>query len=242
MAKAKVLIIEDSRQTLQILGRVLHKASYHPLLASNGSDGIALFLEEQPDLVLLDINMPGMNGWEVCRHIRQTSDVPILMLSAEHVDVEARVKGLDLGANDYILKPFNHQELLARIRTNLRISPKLVQRNSYDDNHLSIDLVERKVVYDGRELDLTEKEFALLSVLLRFASNAVPSETLFEKVWGYPDSFDANYVRIYMSSLRKKIEPDPKNPIYIHTERGVGYRFVAQKENGFNGGQVPRDL
>jgi two-component system, OmpR family, KDP operon response regulator KdpE len=239
MTKAKILIIEDSRQTLHILDKVLQKASYQPLLASNGKDGLELFSEEQPDLILLDINMPGMDGWEVCRRIRQSSDVPILMLSAEHVDVGDRVKGLDLGANDYIIKPFNNQELLARIRTNLRISPKLLQRHTYDDSRLFIDLVERKVVLDGKTLDLTEKEFALLGVLLRFASNPVSSETLFEKVWGYPDSFDANYVRIYMSSLRKKIEPDPKKPIYIHTERGIGYRFVSQDDNGFQSGSPP---
>lgn len=226
MSAQKVLVIDDSRQILSILRQVLEDAGYVPLLASGGETGLRLFESEQPDLVVLDISMPGMNGWEVCRRIRRQSQAPIIMLSAAHSSVDDRVKGLDLGANDYIVKPFNQNEFMARVRANLRIAPKLTQRNEYDDGYLLINLVEREVKRDGRQIDLTEKEFALLAALLRSASEVVSNETLFEKVWGYPDSFDPNYVRIYMSSLRKKIEPDPKNPTYLLTERGIGYRFA----------------
>lgn len=228
MSAQKVLVIDDSRQILSILETVLEEAGYIPLLASGGETGLRLFEAEQPDLVVLDISLPGMDGWEVCRRIRRQSQVPIIMLSAAHSSVDDRVKGLDLGANDYIVKPFNQNEFMARVRANLRIAPKLTQLNQYDDGYLSINLLERRVERGGQEIDLTEKEFALLSALLRSTADVVSNEMLFKKVWGYPDSFDPNYVRIYMSSLRKKIEPDPKNPTYLLTERGVGYRFAGK--------------
>lgn len=228
MSAQKVLVIDDSRQILTILEKVLTESGYIPILASGGETGLRLFEAEQPDLVVLDVSLPGMDGWEVCRRIRRQSRVPIIMLSAAHVSVEERVKGLDLGANDYVVKPFNQHEFMARVRANLRISPKLTQRDRYDDGYLTIDLLERQVTRDGKSLDLTEKEFALLAVLLREEGEVVSNETLFEKVWGYPDSFDPNYVRIYMSALRKKLEPDPKSPTYLLTERGVGYRFEGK--------------
>ncbi len=234
MQTSKVLVIDDSRVILNILEAVLSESGYHPVLALTGEDGLQKFQREQPDLVLLDISLPGMDGWDVCQQIRQTSEVPIIILSAAHQSVDDKIKGLDLGANDYIVKPFDQAELLARVRANLRVSKKLQPYKHYQDGFLDIDLLERRVEKAGQQLDLTEKEFALLSILLRYASRTVSNEKLFEKVWGYPDTYDANYVRIYMSSLRKKIEPDPKNPTYIHTKRGVGYKFVIQEQNGKN--------
>ncbi len=228
METGKILIIEDSRITSTFLVEILSQAGYQALPALSGEEGLKLFAEQNPDVVLLDIHLPGIDGWDVCRRIRQQSYVPIIMVSAEHDTVIDKVKGLDLGANDYMVKPFDRAELLARVRANLRISSKLMQTNSYRDDFLSIDILERRVVRDGEEVVLTEKEFALLTVLLRFASSSVSSQTLFAKVWGYPDLFDPNYVRIYMSSLRKKIEPNPKKPKYIQTERGIGYRFKLQ--------------
>lgn len=232
MQLSKVLVIDDSRVVQNILGSVLKEAGYEPIIVSTGELGLSKFHQEQPDLVLLDISLPGMSGWEVCRQIREGSETPIIMLSAAHPTVPDKIKGLDLGANDYIVKPFDQDELLARVRANLRVFDKLLHQNAYKDGFLDIDLIERRVYRDGKQLDLTEKEFSLLSILLRYASTTVSNEKLFEKVWGYPDTYDANYVRIYMSSLRKKIEPDPKNPIYIKTKRGVGYQFVTQNENG----------
>lgn len=234
MQLSKVLVIDDSRVVQNILETVLKEAGYEPVIAGTGEIGLAKFHQEQPNLVLLDISLPGMSGWEVCRQIREGSETPIIMLSAAHPTVPDKIKGLDLGANDYIVKPFDQDELLARVRANLRVFDKLLYQNAYKDGFLDIDLIERRVFRAGKQLDLTEKEFALLSILIRYASTTVSNEKLFEKVWGYPDTYDANYVRIYMSSLRKKIEPNPKKPIYIKTKRGVGYQFVAQNQNGNN--------
>jgi len=232
MSSSKILVVDDSRVILNILESVLLDSGYYPILALSGESGLDKFQLEQPDLVLLDISLPGMDGWEVCQHIRKSSDVPIIILSAAHQSVDDKIKGLDLGANDYIVKPFDQSELLARVRANLRVSKKLQQYKRYQDGYLDIDLLERRVEKAGKQLDLTEKEFALLGILLRYASRTVSNEILFEKVWGYPDTYDANYVRIYMSSLRKKLEPDPKNPVYIKTKRGVGYKFVLKNKNG----------
>lgn len=226
MAHEKILVIDDSAPILAIMETLLTNAGYRPYMANTGRVGIEMFDIHQPDLIILDISMPVMDGWEVCARIREKSKVPIIILSAAHVSSGDKIKGLDLGANDYIIKPFHQQEFLARVRANLRIAPRLLESHEYQDSFLNIDLLERRVLRNGRTVDLTEKEFGLLRVLIQSAEQTVDNETLFEKVWGYPESFDANYVRIYMSSLRRKLEPDPKSPSYILTERGVGYRFV----------------
>lgn len=222
---AKILAVDDSPHIRSILEMMITQSGFMPILAEGGKEGLQKFQQEEPDLVILDINMPDMDGWEVCQKIRESSNVPIIFLTAAHVAVSDRIRGLDLGANDYIIKPFNQPEFLARIRANLRISPLLKSQHEYDDEYLYINLVDHAVTCGGKNVDLTEKEFGLLRILLQSANQTVTNETLFEKVWGYPESFDANYVRIYTSSLRRKIEPDSKNPIYILTERGLGYRF-----------------
>lgn len=235
MTAQKVLVIDDSRQERYRLNSVLRRAGYLTIMADSGEAGLRQFFSENPELVILDISMPGMDGWEVCQRIRQVSEVPILILSAAHDSIADKVRGLDLGANDYMVKPFHHEELLARVRTNLRISPRLTQRNQYEDAFLSINLIERTIERDGKSIDLTEKEFGLLKALLRGAPDPVTIESLFDQVWGYPETYDANYVRIYMSSLRRKLEPNPKKPAYIQTVRGIGYRFVSADSFGENG-------
>lgn len=227
----KILAVDDSPHILSILEMILTQAEYSPILAKSGQEGLDKFHEEKPDLIILDISMPNMDGWQVCEKIRETSNVPVIFLTAAHVSIEDRIRGLDLGANDYVIKPFNQKEFLARIRANLRISPLLQGQHRYDDGFLQIDLIERNVVCDGRSVDLTEKEFGLLRTLLKSPNQTVTNEELFEQVWGYPESFDANYVRIYTSSLRRKIEPNPKDPVYILTDRGRGYRFVTHEES-----------
>lgn len=226
----KILAIDDSPHILSILEMTLHHAGYEPILAQSGEEGLQFFDEEKPALVLLDISMPGLSGWDVCEKIREKSNVPIIILTAAHVTVDDRVRGFDLGANDYIIKPFNQQEFLARVRANIRISPMLQNQHEYSDGYLHVDLLERWVSRDGEPVDLTEKEFGLLRTLLQSPDQTVTNEELFEKVWGYPESFDANYVRIYTSSLRRKIEPNAKVPIYIMTDRGLGYRFVTHED------------
>ena len=231
----KILAIDDSSQILSILEITILQAGYDPILAQSGKEGLLLFESESPDLVLLDINMPEMTGWEVCKRIRETSNVPIIFLTAAHVTVADRVRGLDMGANDYIVKPFNQNEFLARVRANLRISPLLRNQHEYDDGYLYVNLLDREVKCNGEPVDLTEKEFGLLRTLLQSVDQTVTNETLFKKVWGYPDSFDPNYVRIYASSLRRKIEPNAKIPVYIMTERGIGYRFVTHQDKAKKG-------
>ena len=221
----KILVIDDSREMLTVLKHLLLNNGYTPLLAENGYSGLKMVEAHNPDLIVLDLNMPIVDGWQVCQQIREKSVVPIIILTAAHVTDEDAVRGLDLGANDYITKPFNQQLLIARIRSALRWSVKSPDGKLYEDDVLSIDVRKREVIKNGESLKLTKKEFALLIALAMESPAVVDHETLFNKVWDSSYLFDVNYVRIFVGHLRKKLEADPANPIYIHNERGVGYRF-----------------
>lgn len=223
--KEKVLVIDDSREILLVLKHLLLNQGYVPLLAENGAIGLQMVEDHNPDLILLDLNMPVVNGWEVCRRIREKSAVPIIILTAAHVTDEDTVRGLELGANDYVIKPFNQQVMVARIRSAIRWSAKASDRHLYEDDHLSIDVRRREVCKNGEILKLTKKEFALLIALVTESPAVVGHEDLFTQVWDESYTFDVNYVRIFVGHLRKKIEDDPANPCYIHNARGVGYRF-----------------
>ncbi|MEZ4591912.1 MAG: response regulator transcription factor [Chloroflexota bacterium] len=223
--KEKVLVIDDSREMLLVMKHLLLNHGYTPLLAENGLAGLQMVEEHNPDLIILDLNMPVVDGWEVCEQIREKSNVPIIILTAAHVTSEDTVRGLELGANDYVIKPFNQQVMVARIRSALRWSAKAPNGMLYEDDSLSIDVRRREVVKNGEVLKLTKKEFALLVALVTESPSVVDHEELFGKVWDDSYAFDVNYVRIFVGHLRKKLEEDPANPCYIHNERGVGYRF-----------------
>lgn len=223
--KEKVLVIDDSREMLLVMKHLLLNNGYLPLLAENGPTGLKMVEENKPDLIVLDLNMPIVDGWQVCKKIREQSVVPIIILTAAHVTDEDTVRGLDMGANDYITKPFNQHVMLARIRSALRWSAKAPDGKLYEDETLSIDVRKREVIKDGEVLKLTKKEFALLTALVLESPAVVDHEELFTKVWDSAYTFDVNYVRIFVGHLRKKLESDPANPVYIHNERGVGYRF-----------------
>jgi len=223
--KEKVLVIDDSREMLLVMKNLLLKNGYLPLLAENGLTGLEMVEKHNPDLIVLDLNMPIVDGWQVCEQIREKSAVPIIILTAAHVTDEDTVRGLDMGANDYVTKPFNRHVMLARIRSALRWSPKIPDGKLYEDETLSIDVRKREVIKDGELLKLTKKEFALLTALVLESPAVVDHEALFAKVWDKSYTFDVNYVRIFVGHLRKKIEADPSNPVYIHNERGIGYRF-----------------
>lgn len=223
--KEKVLVIDDSREILLVMKHLLLNNGYQPLLAENGLAGLEMVQEHDPDLIVLDLSMPVVDGWQVCERIREKSAVPIIILTAAHVTDEDTVRGLDLGANDYVTKPFNQQVMLARIRSALRWSPKAPDGKVYEDDTLSIDVRKREVIKNGELLKLTKKEFALLTALVMDTPVVVDHERLFTKVWDSSCTFDVNYVRIFVGHLRKKLETDPSNPVYIHNERGVGYRF-----------------
>ncbi|MCA9897993.1 MAG: response regulator transcription factor [Ardenticatenaceae bacterium] len=223
--KETVLVIDDSREMLLVMKHLLMNNGYKPLLAENGLIGMQMVAEHNPDLIVLDLNMPVVDGWEVCEQIREKSAVPIIILTAAHVTSEDTVRGLELGANDYVIKPFNQQVMVARIRSALRWSVKAPNGILYEDDILSINVHKREVVKNGELLKLTKKEFALLVALVTESPAIVNHEELFAKVWDETYAFDVNYVRIFVGHLRKKLESDPANPEYIHNERGVGYRF-----------------
>ena len=229
--KEKVLVIDDSREMLLVMKHLLLNNGYQPLMAENGLAGLEMVEEHDPDLIVLDLSMPIVDGWQVCKQIREKSAVPIIILTAAHVTDEDTVRGLDMGANDYVTKPFNQHVMLARIRSALRWSPKTPDGKVYDDGFLSINARKREVIKDGELLKLTKKEFALLIALVLESPAVVNHESLFAEVWDNSYTFDVNYVRIFVGHLRKKLETDPANPVYIHNERGVGYRFERLEEN-----------
>ncbi len=226
--KEKILVIDDSREMLLVMKHLLLSNNYQPLLAENGLIGLEMVQEHNPDLIVLDLNMPVVDGWQVCEQIRENSAVPIIILTAAHVSEEDMVRGLEMGANDYVTKPFNQQVMIARIRSALRwsaSSPNGKPGKLYEDDILSIDVRKREVIKDGAPLKLTKKEFALLTALVMASPSVVDHEALFAKVWDSSYTFDVNYVRIFVGHLRKKLEIDPAKPRFIHNERGVGYRF-----------------
>ena len=172
--------------------------------------------------------MPGMDGWETCKRIRELSDVPVVMLTGKQKSEEDIVLGLECGADDYLLKPIGNKELVARVRAVLRraeMAPPAEKKLTYSDDYLSIDVPERKVMVKGERIKLTPIEFSLLALLLENAGRILTHRQLLEKVWGWEYIDDVDYVRIYISHLRQKIEPTPNQPRYIMTESGVGYFF-----------------
>ncbi len=227
-AQPTVLIIDDDVMHLNMVKDALQAADYQVLTAADGQAGLRALYKAHPDLVLLDVNMPAMDGWTVCERIREVSNVPIIMLTARDAPEEV-IRGLDLGADDYIAKPFELGVLLARVRANLRRAAsgptQLDSGEGYHDEHLTIDLEERRVRVQGELVRLTPTEFNLLALLVSHAPRTVPYRELLEQVWGFEYIDDIDYLRVYVWHLRRKLEPDPKNPIYILNELGVGYRF-----------------
>jgi two-component system, OmpR family, KDP operon response regulator KdpE len=224
---AKILIIDDDENTLWLMGTLLQHHNFDVLKSSSATEGLQLVRDDKPDLVLLDVMMPDLDGWEVCRRIRETSDVPIIFITARS-SVKDVVKGLEIGGDDYIVKPFDNHELLARIRTQLRrvtgdrASDELV----FADGNLRINFLTREVTVYGKTVELTPKEFTLLSVLARNAGRVLTRGELITQTWG-PEYGEANEsLKLYIHYLRKKIERDPNKPEFILTSRGVGYRFA----------------
>ncbi len=229
MAK-KTLIIDDDAIFLRLVDQVLARQGYEVLKAGNGQEGLRLLFAEKPDLVLLDVVMPGMDGWQTCQRIREISDVPIIMLTGQQQAEEDIVRGLDCGADEYLFKPVGNRELMARVRAVLRrvelpSSAEAKREITYADDFLTVDIAERKVMVKGERVKLTPREFRLFALLVENAGHILTHKELLEKVWGWEYTDDLDYVRIYISHLRQKIEPDPPLPKYILTEQGVGYYF-----------------
>jgi two-component system KDP operon response regulator KdpE len=229
----KLLVADDAPEVIEAVSVSfgLQWRDTDVLGASDGEAALDLIEREHPDLVLLDIAMPEMDGFETLRRIREFSDVPVIMLTARDSVVD-KVKGLELGADDYVTKPFDHLELLARVKAVLRRldMPQPVSRApSFRCHELTMDFASRQVWLRGEPVPLTVTEYKLLYHLVRNAGRVLPHATLLAKVWGREYRDEIEYVRVYIRRLRRKLEDDPDNPYYILTERGIGYRFRGSK-------------
>lgn len=225
---AKVLVVDDEASIVNIIAYNLKKEGYEVITAENGEDGLELALSENPDLVLLDIMMPKMDGYEVCRKLREKSNVPIIMLTARADEVD-KVIGLEMGADDYVTKPFGNRELMARVKAHLRRSTvkdiPAENGNLQTFGDLSIDFDRYEVKKRGEVINLTMREFELLTFLATQKTQIFNRETLLEKVWGYEYFGDVRAVDVTIRRLREKIEDDPSKPRFIITKRGIGYYF-----------------
>jgi len=225
--KPIILVVDDELQILRVLRTSLPLWGYEARTAQGGAEALDEIAKEMPDLIILDLAMPGTSGLDVCRRVREYSSVPIIVLSAKGSEAD-KVAALDIGADDYVTKPFAMNELMARVRAVLRRAA-----TSEGDNHtlsvgdLSIDLDERRVVVSGKEIKLTPKEFEVLKYLVSNTGKVITHRALLQAVWGSESSEQTEYVRVFINQLRRKIEPDPSHPKYILTEPWVGYRFVA---------------
>lgn len=226
----KILVVDDDPALVRLVDQVLGQKGYEMLKSSNGQEALRLLFEKKPDLVLLDVVMPGMDGWQTCCRIRDISDVPIIILTGKRGSEDDIVRGLDYGADEYLLKPMGNKELVARVRAALRRaeSPSYLDKSReiiFNDDFLTVDLAERKVLVSGEKVKLTPREYRLLSLLVENAGRVLTHQQILEKVWGWEYTDDVDYVRIYIAHLRRKIEPTPALPRYILTEPGVGYYF-----------------
>lgn len=229
-----ILVVDDEPRIVRFVVMNLELEGFRVVTASSGLEALRHAREDLPDLVLLDVMMPELDGFETLRLLRETSDVPVIMLTVRS-DEEDIVRGLELGADDYITKPFSVRELTSRIRAVLRRAGSPAGPESAIlkiDDDLSVDYNRREVIVRGERIGLRPTEFRLLYYLIENAGWVVPHETLLSKVWGYEYRDEVHYLRLYITYLRKKIEPDPAHPRYIFTERGVGYRFVDFRHKG----------
>ena len=223
-----VLVVDDESRMIRFVRMNLELEGFQVAEASNGLEALEKVRDDLPDLVVLDVMMPEMDGFETLERLREISTVPVIMLTVKG-DEEDRIRGLELGADDYVTKPFSPRELASRIRAVLRRAemPSPVAKTIIQvDDHLQIDFRQREVIVDGERVRLRPTEYRLLYHLVNNAGWVMTHEMLLSKVWGYEYREEAGLLRLYITYLRKKIEPEPGNPRYIFTERGVGYRFV----------------
>jgi two-component system KDP operon response regulator KdpE len=223
----RILVIDDDPELLDLMDLLLSRAGAHVLTARDARKGLRQFFDHRPDLVILDLLMPGMDGWEACERFRELSDVPILMLTALDQDGDL-VRGLDCGADDYVTKPFGNKVLLARTRALLRRAQRSGAEETpfvYDDGYLAIDLVQRRVRVRQQPAKLTPTEYRLLVYLVKHARRVLTHEQILEEVWGEGCLDSTHYVHVYVHRLRQKLEQDAEEPRYLLTEPGVGYRF-----------------
>jgi len=222
-----VLVVDDEPRMVQFIAMNLELEGFHVITASDGHQALAKLTRERPDVVVLDIMMPDMDGFETLKRIREVSAVPVIFVSVKGEEFD-RVRGLDLGADDYMTKPFGPKELVSRIKAVLRRAEPAYPAPRSEivvDDELTVNFEQRKVVVRGQEVRLRPTEYRLLYQLVTNAGRLLTHETLLSRVWGPEYRDEDHYVRLYITYLRQKIEKDPKNPKYILSERGLGYRF-----------------
>lgn len=229
-AAGRVLVIDDDGTVRALVRGLLERAGYEVGEAADGRAGLRALFSEQPDVVLLDVSMPELDGWETLQRIREVSEVPVLMLTAHEAEME-RVRGLQAGADDYVVKPFGNQELTARVQALLRRSGSRTPAGGehYEDSRLSIDFARHEVRFDGRELALTPLEFRLLSAFVRHPGQVLAPEQLLELVWGDAYGTSPAQVKLYVGYLRRKLDPRAPADTPIETVRGFGYRWRAPR-------------
>jgi two-component system KDP operon response regulator KdpE len=228
MSDPIVVLIEDEPQIRRFLRATLGSQSYRLFEAGTGADGLVEAASRQPDVVIVDLGLPDMDGLEVIRRLREWSTVPIIVLSARGQEAD-KVVALDLGADDYVSKPFGADELLARVRVALRHKAGVAREDAvFTTGDLRIDLGRRHVFVRDQEVKLTPTEYRLLTTLVRHAGRVLTHRQLLQEVWGPNQTEEAHYLRVYMAQLRRKIEADPAQPRYLLTEPGVGYRLAAE--------------
>ena len=228
MANEKILVVDDEEHIAELIGYNLTSNGYKVITVNNGNDAVKLAVEEKPNLILLDLMIPGKDGYDVCKDVRSNSEIrntPIIMLTAKSEELD-KILGLELGADDYITKPFSVRELLARVKAVLRrFSISEPESNVLVFGNLTADFDKREILVNDKKLDLTLKEFELLEILIKNKGKILTRDTLLDKIWGYEYIGETRTVDVHIRYLRKKIELDDKNPKLIETIRGVGYRF-----------------
>jgi len=228
MSMAHVLVIDDEPQILRALRTILQAKKFKVSVASRGEEGLTLAAAQPPDVIILDLSLPDMDGFEVCQRLREWTQVPIIILSVRDSERD-KVMALDRGADDYLTKPFGIEELLARIRVALKHSAQAqgTKETIVTAGPITIDLVRHIITRNGEEVKLTATEFKLMAYLAGNADRVLVHQSILTQVWGEADADHTEYLRVYVGQLRKKLETNPEEPHYIITEPGIGYRFVT---------------
>lgn len=236
MAQDKIMVVDNEMEIIQLMKLYLSREGYDVVWTTDSTKAAALAQDERPDLILLDVVMPGLSGIELCGKIREQSDVPILFVSCKGQEMD-KVLGLSIGGDDYITKPFSPTELVSRVKAHLRRrnlsnasgSISNMDRNALSVGDLEVDLSAHTVTVDGNPVHLTAKEFELLVLLCKYPNRVFTGRQIFDSLWDtYGIDDDVRTVMVHISNLRKKIEPNPEKPQYIHTVRGVGYKLVSK--------------
>jgi two-component system, OmpR family, KDP operon response regulator KdpE len=228
---AQILLVDDELSIQRAMAPLLRSRGYGVTVAGTGREALDLFARERPDLLILDLGLPDMNGIEVCRQVRELADTPILILSARGAEKD-KVAALDQGADDYMTKPFGPDELMARVRAALRrsLGHETVLHGQLTRGGLTIDFDRHRVQRGDQEIRLTPKEFELLTLLVTHAGRVLTHRSILKSIWGSPAGDQPEHLRVLVGQLRKKIEPDPSRPRYLLTEPWVGYRFADDEE------------